>query len=211
MNEASQPTDLERIAGGLLVEAAATVIAALAGGPLAALLPVLSKSLAATRQRQRVESYLREIAVVLESHAAALRELTDEQYKIVNEAILASLQTTQEEKFQMLRRVVANTLGTHNIHPQEAVLLSRIVRDISAEEALFVVQNYAFELIQIIDSNTEHEANVLQVTKGSPNELLVNGLLSIGVLTPGQPTFGQLLRFSQVTAKLIALLRRDGA
>lgn len=139
----------------------------------------------------------------------ALRELTDEQYKIVNEAVLAALQTTQEEKFQMLRRVVANTLDARNIHPQEAVLLGRIVRDISAEEALFVIQHYSFELVQIVDSTTEREANVLQVIKGSPNELLVNGLLSIGVLTPGQPTYDQSLRFSQVTAKLIALLRRD--
>lgn len=207
MSKPLRTTHFERVAGSLPVEVAATVVAALAGGPLAALLPVLGKSLAATRQRQRVEGCLQEIAVVLKSQAAALREISDEQYKIVYEAILAALQTTQEGKFQMLQRVVANTLDAREIQPQEAVLLSRIVRDISADEALFVVQNYTFELMQIIDSETEHEANVLQITKGSPNELLVNGLLSIGVLTPGQPTFGQLLRFSQVTAKLIVLLK----
>ncbi len=51
-------TGTERAAGSLAAEVSLTMVAAAAGNPLAALLPVLGKTLAAERQRQRVEATL---------------------------------------------------------------------------------------------------------------------------------------------------------
>lgn len=201
-------TRLERVAGGLPVEATATVIAALAGGPLAAMLPILTSSLASERQRERVELYLRDISLILQNQEDSLRSLSDAQYKLINEAILASLQTTQTEKLQILRTVVRQSLSLRDVEPQEAILLSRIIRDISAEEALFVIRNFSYRGVHIAAApEAPGEEGILQVRAGSRDELLVSGLLSLGVLTPGLPTLGQILGFSGVVAKLVVLLR----
>src|SRR5256885_1203182 len=98
MNDPLQPSGVEKVAGNLATEAALTVVAALAGGPLAPLLPVLAKSLAASRQQQRVQQALVDVRQTLEAHEAQIRDLTDEQYKLLNESVLAILNTTQAEK-----------------------------------------------------------------------------------------------------------------
>ena len=146
------PSTLEKIAGSLPAEAALTAIAAAAGAPLAALLPVLGKSLAAERQKQRVETTLREMNDVLTQHQAQLAALTDQQYKFINEAVLALLHTTNERKMDFLRNVVYNSLSASELPDQEAVFLSRIVRDISAEEAQFLISNFSFERIWLRNS-----------------------------------------------------------
>lgn len=201
------PTRLEKVAGSLPVEVTATVIAALAGGPLAAILPVLAKSLASERQKLRIENFLLEISRVLEAHEEMLRNVSDAQYKLINEAILAALQTTQAEKLALLKRAVRRSLDLKDLEFQEAVSLSRIIRDISVEEVMFVVNNCSYHGISVAAPGTPAEDGILQVRPGSRDELLVSGLLSLGVLTPGQPTLGQILGFSRITPKLVALLR----
>ena len=205
------PSVTENIAGSPASEAALTVVAALSGGPLAALLPVLAKTLASGRHRQRVEAALTDIDATLQQHESVLRNLTDEQYKLVNEAILALLQTTSSAKIGYLRRSVQNSLSIEGVQPQEAVVLSRIVRDISAEEADFLIRNFEYERIQVTSSKPEHERKILIVHPNSPESLVVTGLVSLGLLEPGEPTWGgsNLLRFSAIVAKLLVLLNES--
>lgn len=206
MKNLPKPTHVEVIAQSLPVQTVAAVIAALAGGPLAAMLPVLASTLASERQKERVEAYLSEVSQILESHGQALRALTDAQFKLINEAILASLQTIQNEKLSLLRNVVRQSLDMQDIAPQEAILLSRIIRDISAEEVTFMMKSFSYDGV-VLAERYAVETNILSVPANSRDALLVGGLLSIGVLTPGQPTLGQILRFSGIVAKLIVLLR----
>lgn len=201
------PTAVERTAGSVPIEAAAAVVAALAGGPLAAILPVLTKSLASERQRARVEQYLVDVSLMLQSHEERLRKLSDAQYKLINDAILASLQTTQAEKLEILRAAVKHALDMTEVEPQEAILLSRIVRDISAEEAGFVVRNFSYTGVHLSVRGASSEDGILAVDPNSRDALIVSALLSLGVLTPGQPTLGQILGFSSIAAKLIVLLK----
>lgn len=205
------PSQFEKVAGSLPIEAVATVVAALAGGPLAAMLPVLAKSLASERQRVRVEKHLADVSLMLQCHQEALRNLSDAQYKLINEAVLAALQTTQSEKLEILRNAVRRSLDLQDVEPQEAISLSRIIRDISAEEAMFVINNFSYKGVQIAAPGSHGEDGILLVRSGSRDELLVSGLVSLGVLTAGQPTLGQILGFSPITAKLIVLLKRDDA
>jgi flagellar hook-associated protein FlgK len=202
------PTALERVAGSRTAEGALTAIGALAGGPLAALLPVLGKSLAAERQKLRVEAALAEIDKVLNEHSEALNSLSDAQYKLVNEAVLALLHTTAEEKIAFLKSVVRNAISVNSVNGQEAVVLSRIIRDISADEATFLCASFAFDRIQVTSADAKHEMKVLNVRPGTPDALVVTGLVSLGILEAAEPTWdeGGLLRYSTVTAKLIALL-----
>lgn len=203
------PTAFENVAGSRTAEGTLTAISALAGGPLAALLPVLAKSLAAERQKQRVEAALAEIDNVLNQHSEALNSLTDAQYKLINEAMLSLLHTTAEQKMMFLKRVVRNAISLASVDGQEAVVLSRIIRDISADEANFLCANFAFDRIQVAVADPQHEVKVLNVKPGTPHALVVTGLVSLGILEAAEPTWDEsgLLRYSTVTAKLIALLR----
>jgi hypothetical protein len=202
-------TTLERVAGSVATEGALTVIASMAGGPLAALLPVLGHCLAAERQKSRVEAALIEIDATLRAHEQALDSISDAQYKLINEAILALLHTTAEEKMVYLKRAIRNALGFTLVDGQEAVVLSRVVRDISAAEAAFLCENFGYHRIQVASAEAEHGMKVLFIKPSTPQALIVTGLVSLGVLESAEPTWDEsgLLRYSSLTAKLIALLR----
>jgi len=208
MSSLKPPSLPERIAGSSVTEATLTAVAALTGGPLAALLPVLAKSLASERQRKRIEEALVEIDTTLQRHEKMLRDLSDEQYKLINEAILALLQTTNPTKIAYLRRAVQNSLSIQDILPQESVALSRIVRDISADEADFLVRNFEYERIQVTSGTPQHERKVLVVHPASAENLVVTGLVSLGLLEAAESTWGDsgLLRYSNIVAKLLVLL-----
>jgi len=202
-------TGTERAAGSLAAEVALTLVAAAAGSPLAALLPVLGKTLAAERQRQRVEATLVAMDALLVEHSQQLAELTDSQYKFVNEAILALLHTTSEQKMVLLKNAVRNGLIDSSLPSQEAVFLSRIVRDISHEEAEFLSKNFAYQRIWLNETPAaDHEIPTLAVLPQSPEGQVVIGLMSLGLITPAEPTWDDsgLLRFSPLVAKLLALL-----
>lgn len=207
------PSPLERSAGYPALEAALTFLGATAGTPLAALLPVLTKSLASERQRLRVETTLAEMDKMLTRHENEIRTLTDAQYKLLNESLLALLHTTEVEKFQYLRRAVSNTLFEHDLIPQDAAVLSRIVRDISAAEADFVIRNVGFSRIWLTTEQNEASGKALLVNPASPEAVVVSGLTSLGLLLSGSSDFAGLgmLEWTPVTAKLISILRDPDA
>lgn len=121
------------------------------------------------------------------------------------------LQTTQMGKLHYLRATVKNALKMDAMHPQEAIVLSRIVRDISAEEAEFVIKNFGYKYIRLPPTSDGVKAplNVLQIAPESPETLIVAGLLSLGLLVPGASNWDgpNDLIFTRIVAKLIALLR----
>ena len=205
---------LEKVAGGLPTEATLTAIAAAVGTPLAALLPVLGKSLAAERQKQRVEATLEEMNSILAQHSAQLDALTDQQYKFINEAVLALLHTTNESKMNLLRNVVQNSLSASTLPDQEAVFLSRIVRDISAEEAQFLIENFSYERIWLNESEPgESKRPTLAVRPSTPQGQVVLGLLTLGLVSTAEATWDDsgLLSFTPLAAKLIALLKKPSS
>ena len=207
-------TGTERAAGSLAAEVSLTMIAAAAGSPIAVLLPMLGKTLAAERQRQRVEATLAAMDDLLRRHSQQLAELTYPQYKFVNEAILALLHTTSERKMALLKNAVRNGLIDSGLPSQEAVFLSRIVRDISYEEAEFLSRNFAYQRIWLNETPAaDHEVPTIAVLPQSPEGQAVIGLMSLGLVTPAEPTWDDsgLLRFSPLVAKLLALLRAPDA
>jgi hypothetical protein len=208
MKENAKETALERVAGSLVIEGAATLVAAAVGSPLAALLPVLTNALANGRHRARLESTLSQMNATLEANVEKLQSLSDEQYKVVNEAILAAFQTLDSQKLDYLKRVVRNGLDQQDLVPQEAAAISRIVRDISAEELRFVVEHADVRRIQVAKEFLQEEG-ILRIPSDSPTALIVLGLISLGLLMPGEPTYddSDLYRFSGLKDKLLALVR----
>jgi len=206
------PTNTERIAGSVVVESSLAAVAALAGGPLAALLPVLSKSFAAERQRKRVEEALLELDALFRANERAVRDLSDAQYKLVNETVLGILHTTSSEKLAYLRSAVANAMSMADVEPEDAAILSRVVRDISAEEVAFLVRSFGYEKVRLVLDVQEQSSEVLEILLASPEAKLVSGLVSLGILASGGGTYEDLgqLRFTPIAAKVLALLRATG-
>lgn len=201
---------IERVAGHSATEAALTLLAAQVGTPLAALLPVLGKSLAAERQRQRLEQAFREVAQTLAAHEALIANLTDSQFKLINESILALFQANESKKLDYLRACIRGALSIEKIDDQEAVTLSRLVRDISADEADFLIQNFNHQKIQLqsCEISRQHQCDVLKLDPDSKDGLIVQGLASLGLLIPFEATWGMTtFKFSRLAAKLIVLLR----
>lgn len=209
MSSLPEPTKLERAAGSLVTEGALTALGAMTSGPLGTLLPILAKSLAAERQKRRVEAALSEIDAILIEHEQALHTVSDAQFKLINETIITLLHTTAESKMVYLRRAVRNAISMTSVDDQEAAVLSRVLRDMSAEEAAFLFKNFSYERVQVASGEAEHEMKVLTVKPRTPEALVLTGLVSLGILEAAEPTYDEsgLLRYSSVTAKLIALLR----
>lgn len=133
-----KPSLLEKISVSLPAVSTATVLATYVGTPLAALLPVLSQAIASERHNKRVEKALEEIDLVLTQQEQRLKELSDSQYKLINEVILTVLQTTEQEKIEFLKTAIRNTLNQEQMPISTATLISRILRDITVDELLFL-------------------------------------------------------------------------
>jgi hypothetical protein len=199
----------EKISGNPTTESALTLISALSGNPVSALLPLLSNSLANGRHKKRVEAALTEVNKILAQHEEKIRSLTDGQYKLINETILSFLQTTSSKKINYLKNVIRNTLKVEETATEDGVFLSRTIRDISADEILFLLKHFLYEKIQIGNSSSTMPRNVLTIKSNSKGELICSGLISLGLIVPSGPTFDDqgLWRFSGLVAKLIVLLQ----
>ncbi|MHB0817282.1 hypothetical protein ACYCFK_03220 [Stutzerimonas stutzeri] len=204
----ANPTVLEDIAGNPLTGSAMALAAACS--PLGPLLPVLSGALASRRQAERLKGAFETVQKTLQAHSTALRALTDEQYKLINETILAMLHTTDPRKLEYLQQAIEGGLASPDIVPLESAVLSRIVRDISAEELDFVLQNFGHELLAIGKDMQGKDEKVLLIEDGTREALIATGLMGLGILVPAGSTWGTVgkLRFAAVTVKLIALFNR---
>lgn len=203
-------TALEAAAGNVATQSAATIIAALAGGPLAALLPVLGMSLASERQRLRVEAALTELNSLLEQNQQLVRELSDAQYELINETILAHLQTADSVKLSLLKNALRNALRDRSLSSLDATFLARIIRDISPAEVAFLARAFSYEAVRLVRPEQSHdqEENVLSVSLSSKEVGCVSGLVSLGILVSGGAAFVDLgqFRFMPIAAKLMAIL-----
>ncbi len=193
MIEHEKPSLLEKVSGSLLTGTAATALAAYVGTPLSALLPVLSQALASERHKERVEKSLIDINQILVCHENKLKELSDSQYKIINEIILTIMQTTEQEKIEYLKTAVKNTFKHNKLNISIATLISRILRDITLDEITFLIRNAKYSyLIFSGQPKNDHE---LSIDVHSKECAIVSGLISLGLMVPGAATFEDIGRY----------------
>jgi len=197
---------LEKISGSVITTIAGTLLAAFSGTPLAALLPALTNTLASNRHKERVKRGLKDICDILRGHEAILAKLTDSQYKLINEFIIITLQTTEEEKLKYLKAAIKNTLASSKLKDLEAAQLSRLIRDISAEEIIFLLNHRKYSTI-VFDQQL-NESSVLNVQTNSIAGETVTGLISMGLIIPGASTMASIgnLRYSPLVGKLLNLV-----
>lgn len=207
MPEFEKPSMLEKITGNLATEGALTTIGAIAAFPLAPLLPVLSNSLANRRHKQRAENALHEINETLKEHEDQLKNLTDSQFKIINEVVLAILQTTEDEKIKYLKDAVKANVESEKVPISYASQVSRILRDISADELRFLIKNSDRSRI-VFDQDPLNE-NELSVQKNSDQGALVSGLISMGLIVSATSAWDDIGRyvFSPIVSKVFNAIR----
>jgi len=203
MPEIEKPSMLEKISDNLATEGALTAIGTLAAFPLAPLLPLLSNSLANRRHKLRVKAALHEIDETLKEHADKLTNLTDSQFKIINEVVLTILQTTEDEKIIYLKDAVTSNVESEKVPISYASQVSRILRDISADELRFLIKNSNRSRI-VFDQDPMNDSE-LSVPKSSDQGALVSGLISMGLIVSATSTWDDIGRyvFSPIVSKVL--------
>ncbi len=190
----------------VVAQSGVAALAAIAGGPLAAMLPPLANSLSFQHYKQTVTNELRGISETLWQHQEALNNLKPSSFKLLSETVVTVLQTLDQRKLEYLRRVVVNSLN-EEINDLESYQLARIIRDISGEETEYLLNNFQISTFGFGDFGKSSEVHY--VSFNTREAQLINGLVSIGVLVSHdttQDTIG-LYRFARIAGKLIALLK----
>lgn len=184
---AEEPTALEKLTGNVITQAGLAAVAASVGTPLAALLPVLAGTLAAGRHRLRVEKALERINATISAHPRKLHTLTDPQYKLMNEVVLAVLQNTEEEKIEYLHRAMIAGLERSEISHTISAQISRALRDMTAGELAFVIA-HSEKAIMIGPVSGDLASNIALIDRNSEDMIYVSGLMGLGILTPAGST-----------------------
>jgi len=210
-------TALERIAGSTFTGGVAALIAANypeAALHLTALLPVLTGSLAHGRADARIKATLEDLQEQLNEERAALREMSDAQYRLVAGIVAVILETIDEEKLRFLKAAALNVAASDFHNTFEAQLFARILRDISAAEIRFLAELKGRSVAFGKSPGQEHLAfpdQVLFVDMGTTDGALAVGLLNMGLIVraPVEGTFADrgLYDPSPVVEKLLQFLR----
>lgn len=194
------------------------LLGGLAGAVGGALLSVLASIPASKRHKSRTENTLIQVVQTLNQHEEELANLSDAQFKMINETLLTILHNLEEEKLNYLKSVIRNTLDCQDLTHHEAALLSRIIRDMSAAEAKFLVNSAdgrePFEEIIIYEVPAECvKEKALWLSPQSENTVLATGLINLGLLLPEGSGLGGSLsyRFSPVAKTLMKLLKSDSS
>lgn len=204
----TEPSIIEKIASNLLVQGAATTVGILGANitPLAAFVPFLVDSLASGRQSKRLEAMLGELQLLTEQNAEKLKDMTDDQYKVVNEAISAAFYTIDLEKIELLKRAASNAFMNPDAVEELSDSLSRIIRDISAAEVAFIARSFGYENI-VVREDAEGMENTLAIKPHSTEEILLSGLINLGLLYSKTTRWDTVsFEWSPLVSKLIRLL-----
>ena len=172
---------IEKISGNPLLNLGTTALSAAAGGPLAALLPLLAVTPAALRHNKRIEKAFEEINLKLNEMGSKLNDISDSHYKLVNEVVSSILRTTDEKKIDYLKKAIKNGLEMSSLDEKSATSLSRIIRDITANEVAFLLKSVSYKLIYVNLENKDDGS--LTVCKNTNEYELLSGLLALGLVT----------------------------
>ncbi len=204
-----EKSNLEKVTDNLATKTAGTAIGVLGATvtPLAAFVPFLLEALASGRHSKRLETAFKEIESILKKHEKLISELTDDQYKIINEGVSSALYTINEEKLNYLVTVIANTATQPGTCTGVSDHLSRVIRDISADEIMFLLKNVSFAGIAVTDGTVNND-ELLQISPGTNDELLLTGLMHLGLVYAKDSIWDfQVYKWSPIVDKLVNLLK----
>lgn len=234
--EIKKETLIEKGSGNLATSLAVTGIGSITAGPLGAILGVLINTLANERYKKRIEETLQEIAVEFERLYQKINSISDSQYKLIYESLVTIHQTIEEEKLSYLKNSIYNAIVLDDITHHQASIISRIIRDISAKEAQFLIarefnnEKYNSMCLDFQGSPQQSTSagqgrkvtatlviefkapiyvkeEVLHISGGAEQIDLLNGLIALGLLILSNMTVGgQYYKYAPIVDKLRKLL-----
>ncbi|MFA6013469.1 MAG: hypothetical protein WC742_00250 [Gallionellaceae bacterium] len=200
----------EAISGSLVAKLGAAFFAATTPYvPIAVMfLPILCDSFAQGRHQKRIEKAINDLNRELEVQRAIIDNLSDAQFKFINETILTFLQTMEEEKLAYLKHAIRVCVTASDMTHIEASVLSRIIRDISVDEIRLLTSNSGYGGIVIVrsDNETDYAQHHAMLQDTPANNTLVSGLISLGLVVLDDNVFGNTYRFTPIVKKLLALM-----
>lgn len=201
-------TLIEELTGSLPASLGANALA-VAGAtftPWAAFAPYLLQTLASRRQSERVEKMLSDLAKAVSDLGINMQAISDDQYKLAGECVVAALSTIDQAKLDYIQSAVLGTLRKPEVSLSNSDALARLIRDISAAEVVFLLTAFQYEGISI-DAEQQSMPGRLFVQPNSPEELLIGGLIRLGLLYTRSATYDAMMyEWSPLTAKFIALV-----
>lgn len=206
-----EATPLEKVTSNVAVQGVANAIAIYGATitPLAAFVPFLVGALASGRQGERIERMFAELSEITAAHSEKLKELSDDQYKVVSEAISAAFYTINQEKLDLLKRAAANALMDGDAVSQVSDSLSRVIRDMSASEAAFITRNFKYEFF-LVTEDTEVLEGAMAIRPNSDEEIVLSGLINLGLLYSKTSRLDVVgFEWSPLVVKLIRLIKEE--
>jgi hypothetical protein len=204
-----EESKLEKFSGNLATNVGATAIGLLGATitPLAAFIPMLVPTLASRRHSERLKRAIEDIEKILNEHQDKLRNISDDQYKIINESIAAAFYTIDERKLEYLKSVIKNATVNADVCDGYSDAISRVIRDISAEEVLFLFANSNYEGVTVTKQTTTNE-RLLVLKPGSESELVLSGLINLGLFyTKDTGWDSAIYSWSPIVGRILDLLR----
>ena len=205
MNEKSH---LEKVTESTITQSSVTALAAILGGPVAALLPLLTTTLAHGRHKARVEAALLELDYNLSQLGNKIKTISDAQYKFINECVITISHSPDDDKVRFLLDAAVNSSAHDRLNLHEAGLISRVLRDITVEELSLLIECNGSKLVfhdTQLDGCINIERNSLDYEKST-------GLIGLGLLSKEQAEgtwddHGKYV-YTNIASKLIELVSR---
>lgn len=203
MNEKSS---LEKVTESTITQSSVTALAAILGGPVAALLPLLTSTLAHGRHKARVEAALIELESKLFKLGDKIETISDAQYKFINECVITMSHSPDDDKVQFLLDAAVNSSAHDRLNLHEAGLISRILRDITVEELSLLIECNGSKLI----FNDTQLDGCINIDRSSIDYEKATGLIGLGLLSKGQAEgtwddHGEYI-YTNIAKKIIELL-----
>ena len=205
-------TAVEKVTIHVATKTAANAVALLGATitPLAAFVPFLVDALASGRQGKRLEQMFASLTETIALHSEQIQQISDDQYKFINEPVSAAFYTIDERKLEILKTAATNAFKDKDAVSNVADALSRIIRDISAPEAAFISQNFSYGLVVISEeSYPEIEGQKTRsIPPDSEEEIILSGLINLGLLYSKKSRWDLMgFEWSPLVVKLLRLLK----
>jgi hypothetical protein len=185
------------------------------GYPLAALIPVLTNTLAHGRFTRRVESTLAEIIAELQAQHGKVENFTDAQFSLTVGIVKTICETIDEAKLRTLKAAVLNIASSDYLGSFEAQLFSRILLDISAAEISCLVRHRDVPWFIFRTAGIKEREGVLSIKSTSVDATIATGLMNLGLIvrSPDEGTFSYAGEYAlaPIVGSLLDLIEGNGA
>lgn len=182
-----------------------------------AMLPDLIKSIPAQRHADRVDAALKDLQGQIHRLNVQVDSWSDDQFEFITNTLNSMLSAVNPQKLEILKRIALNASQNNELVSDSGAFLSRIIRDITAPEIIYLVRNFGKQPCILTAGLDEKEKNdmistlnmekTVLVLNESDKEIIV-GLRTNGLLRDGIDTHSSLhLDWTRAAVKVLALVQ----